>query len=671
MQCFAAIALCFVPLSSANVLGFHESVTPVQKVIDLLNGMLAQGKDEKHKEEVQYSAYKQFCDDTSTEKKKAIEKAELAIELLEADIEHASASALDFENQVTSHQSDVSGWEEDQKGATDVRNTEQADYEALHKDYSESIDALERAIQTLKAQDYNRPQAESLAQVSALRQLALIPADAKRSLELFLAQGIQSQNPEAHGYEFQSGDIIEILEELLVKFKDSRTSIEQQEANAKHAYNMLYQDLAGQIETANNDINSKSAAKASMLQTKAQKSGTLADTEATKQEDENYLTDMTATCERKAADYSNRQHLRSDEIASIEKAIEILSGDAVTGAADKHLPSLVTLNRSSLAALRALAMSASAELRVHEFLVRQAHRLNSRVLAELAERVGDDDPFGKVKQMINDLIVRLTEEAGEEASHKQWCDSELASNKQTRDEKTETVNQLHAEIDMLEASIAKLSSEISDLNAQVAQLDAAMAEATSFRSNESATNAETTKDAQDAQTAVAEAIQVLSDFYSGAAGSTSLMQKQQPVAPEIFESPYKGMQVEHGNIQALLEVIQSDFARLEADTIAAEEAALQEYNKFMSDSKADKTAKDNDIDHKTNTKQADESSLNTAKTDLDGTQKELDAALEYYDELKPACVDASVSYDDRVARREEEIQSLQEALKILGGEAIA
>ena len=43
----------------------------------------------------------------------------------------------------------------------------------------------------------------------------------------------------------------------------------------------------------------------------------------------------------------------------------------------------------------------------------------------------------------------------------------------------------------------------------------------------------------------------------------------------------------------------------------------------------------------------------------------------YYDKLKPACVDAGLSYEERVKQREEEIQSLQEALKILEGEDIA
>merc|ERR1711876_71184 len=103
----------------------------------------------------------------------------------------------------------------------------------------------------------------------------------------------------------------------------------------------------------------------------------------------------------------------------------------------------------------------------------QGRQLNSRILSALAVRVADD-PFAKVKKMIKDLLVRLMEEANEEAEHKGWCDTELSTNEQTRKEKTSAVETLHAEIDQLESSIAKLMEEISDLSKEVADLDAAM-----------------------------------------------------------------------------------------------------------------------------------------------------------------------------------------------------
>merc|ERR1719395_417319 len=162
--------------------------------------------------------------------------------------------------------------------------------------------------------------------------------------------------------------------------------------------------------------------------------------------------------------------------------------------------------------------------------------------------------------MIKDLIVRLMAEANEEAEHKGWCDTELSTNEQTRKEKTQAVETLHAEIDQLEASIAKLTEDIGELTKAVAELDAAVAKATKLRQEEKATNTETISDSQEAQTAVAQALTVLKEFYAKAGDATALVQQ-----PEIFDSPYKGMQSENGGVVGMLEVIESDFARLESD----------------------------------------------------------------------------------------------------------
>lgn len=435
--------------------------------------------------------------------------------------------------------------------------------------------------------------------------------------------------------------------------------------NSKHAYDMLMQDLKAQIAQATQDRDEKAETKAKTLQAKADAEGDLKDTTTTRDADAKYLADLTATCEQKASDFESRQQLRADEIVAIEKAIEIISSGAVSGNAEKHLPTM--LQKSSFAQLRA-DLSTKAQARVAQYLSVQAKKLNSRVLSAVAAHAADD-PFKKVKKMIKDLIVRLMEEANEEAEHKGWCDTELSTNEQTRKEKTDAVETLHAEIDELEASIAKLTEDISDLTKAVAELDAAMAKATKLRTEEKAKNTETISDAEEAQTAVAQALTVLKEFYAKAAEATALL--QQKVEPEIFDSPYKGMQSESGGVVGMLEVIESDFARLESDTKAAEATAQKEYDEFMTDSKVDKSEKSTDIEHKTAKKQDESQALTVKNEDLEGTQKELDAALAYFDKLKPSCVDSGVSYEDRVARRKEEIESLREALKILNGEDIA
>merc|ERR1719345_645478 len=218
--------------------------------------------------------------------------------------------------------------------------------------------------------------------------------------------------------------------------------------------------------------------------------------------------------------------------------------------------------------------------------------------------------------MIKGLITRLMEEANEEAEHKGWCDTELSTNEQTRKEKTEAVETLHAEIDQLQASIAKLTEDISQLTKDVADLDSAMATATKLRTEEKAKNTETISDSQEAQTAVAQALTVLKEFYAKAAEATAFV--QQKAEPEIFDKAYTGMGGEAGGVVGMLEVIESDFARLEADTKAAEATGQKEYDGFMTDSKVDKAEKSTDSEHKTAKKQDESQALTVKREDLEG-----------------------------------------------------
>merc|ERR1712232_1327398 len=168
---------------------------------------------------------------------------------------------------------DISIWEGDIKAATNVRDTEKADYDALHKDYSESVDALQRAIAVLKGQAHDRKQA-SLLQVSALKDLSLIPPEAKNTIDEFLQkdasdeffEGLAVSAPEANAYEFQSSGVVDMLEKLLDKFVDERTALEKEEMNSKHAYDMLMADLNGQIKQATQDRDEKTELKAKTLQ---------------------------------------------------------------------------------------------------------------------------------------------------------------------------------------------------------------------------------------------------------------------------------------------------------------------------------------------------------------------------------------------------------------------
>merc|ERR1711957_163192 len=226
-----------------------------------MEGMLAKGKEEKHQEQVQFAAYKQFCEDTTVEKTRAIEEANEQIDILKADIEKYTSDAAQLTKEIAGHEEDISVWTGDSKAATKVREIEKTDYDTTHKDYSESVDALERAIAVLKKQAYDRKQA-ALTQVA---QSARIPAKARATVEAFLAEddaGIGVSAPEANGYESRSGGIIEMLEKLLDEFIAERTALEKEESNSKDAYDMLMQDLKSQLSQDNADIEQSTETKA-------------------------------------------------------------------------------------------------------------------------------------------------------------------------------------------------------------------------------------------------------------------------------------------------------------------------------------------------------------------------------------------------------------------------
>ncbi|CAK0848648.1 unnamed protein product [Prorocentrum cordatum] len=293
-----------------------------------MEGMLEKGKSMKHEEQVQFAAFKQFCDDTSAAKEAAIKKAAEKIEVLKADIEMHMANIAKLSKEIAEHEADITAWTGDMKAATKVREIEKAAYDDMHKDLSESVSALERAIQVLKTQAYDRKQA-SFVQVAALKQLRLIPERAKRALTAFLQEDPESDPlsvtaPEAFGYEFQSHSIISMLEKLLDEFIEERTKLEKEESNSIHQYKMLMQDLTKQTEQAKFDASQKSELVAKNKEDMASAEGELAETKDLMDADQKYLDDLTAECTQKAADFESRQQLRAEELVAIEKAIHHL-----------------------------------------------------------------------------------------------------------------------------------------------------------------------------------------------------------------------------------------------------------------------------------------------------------------------------------------------------------
>jgi len=311
-----------------------SGVTPIEKVIQLMVDMAAKGTAEKNEEAVKFSAFSQFCTDTTRTKTDEINAGNAKIEELNAFIEKSEATIRALTDRIEELDDDVARWNKDSKSARDVRDKENVDFKATVMDYSESLDALAQAITVLKKQAYDRPQAELLQSLLQVQRQRLIPLRAKSALASFLQQAqpdlaadarpddqLFYEAPEANSYEFQSTGVVEMLEKLEDEFGTKKRELEMEELNAQHGFEAIMQQLADNIENAEHEISKKTSMRAETQEAKAEAEGDLASTTAERDADQKYLEDLTALCAQKKTDFESRQQLRADEIEAINKAI--------------------------------------------------------------------------------------------------------------------------------------------------------------------------------------------------------------------------------------------------------------------------------------------------------------------------------------------------------------
>jgi len=649
-----------------------EEVTPVQKVIQMMTDMKMKGAAQMDLEKKTFATYKEWVSDRTADLGFEIKTVKSEIEKLLAFIGKADADAAELATAIKELDGEISQTEADQKAATAVREKANSQYQVEQEDLAESVDALQRAITVLKSQNYDRAQASALLQKMAVGKGS---KGMRRVLAAFLEmdashEAMAKDAPAVAAYEFQSKSVIDMLEDLLDKFKDELSQTETEEANQAHNFDLEMLHLGNIAERLNSDRQEKAALRGKTVSDSGEAKSQLASAQADLAEDEKLLQETKATFAAKAQVFEENQKVRAEEIEAIGKAVEIISDPSVSDSYSKHVKLVQTAQKGAVtsflqkATARRVSVAtaeAHAKQEVQALLKAKASELRSSVLLQAAQQVGDN-PFGKVIEMIEGLLAKLKEEAAAEADHKAWCDGELQQNKLKREEKGAAVAQLRTETEKLAANIASMADEIKTLSEEQAALSKAMAEATDFRGKEKTENTATIKDAELAQQALKKAIVILREFYSKQEGGEAFLQRQ---IPEM--AAYKGMNSAKGGIVGMLEVIESDFLRVETETKTAEATAAAQYEEFMTDSQT-ATKQKHEREFKLSLeKDQTEFELDNVKKDLGLTEEELNKANDYYEKLKPSCIEVHVSYEERVARRKQEIEALKEAYKILDG----
>jgi len=225
---------------------------------------------------------------------------------------------------------------------------------------------------------------------------------------------------------------------------------------------------------------------------------------------------------------------------------------------------------------------------------------------------------------------------------------------------------------VLEAKRDALTQEIKELTEEIKVNEQALKEGIKERKTTKEENMATIKTAKEGLDGVKEALLTLKAFYKQAAKAAFV--QASPVDEDTsgpgFTGSYKGKQSGSHAVIDLLETIASDFDRTVRRTEESEHVAQRMFIEMEQTVKAS-------IGSKTTKKELDEQDLKTTETslkakmeDLQTAQNLLDSAVKEIEGLKPTCIDTGMSYEERVAKREDEMAALKKALCILDEENV-
>merc|ERR1740117_1043393 len=202
------------------------------------------------------------------------------------------------------------------------------------------------------------------------------------------------------------------------------------------------------------------------------------------------------------------------------------------------------------------------------------------------------------------------------------------------------------------AKSASLKEQIAGLNKELAALASTQAEADKLRAEEKGAFDVNSAEMEKGVKGVQLALKVLREYYAK------------------DDKSHSSADGAGSGIIGLLEVCESNFSKGLAEMIAAEESAVNEYEKTSKENEITKATKGQDVKYKTKEAKGLDKDTAEATADRSGVQTELDAVNEYYKGIKARCIAKPESYADRVKAREAEIAGLKEALSILDGEAV-
>merc|ERR1719392_512385 len=292
----------------------------------------------------------------------------------------------------------------------------------------------------------------------------------REHIQSFLEERADAEEEfEARAHTMDSNAIVETLQEMQDKAEGSLTDARKAEADAQAAYNLMKQSLDNQVAGKKKEMDESTQGKAAAAEGLATAESDLAVVTKSLAAGTSYLKDLKRDCQNRARDFEVETKDNAAELGALSKAKAILL---------KKFASFVQTQTLAKA-----SEDEDPKARALRSIEQLGKRLHKTALIALAYRAAED-PFGKIRGMVEDMIAKLMQEAAEEATQKAFCDKEIGESKASQTDKEGKLAKVNSRLEKAESSTATLTEQVTTLSKEVAENDAALAAATEVRQKE-------------------------------------------------------------------------------------------------------------------------------------------------------------------------------------------
>lgn len=677
----------------------HTDLSPVTRVVQLLENLAKKVEEEGKKEEDMYEEFVCWGKTVIGAKEAFNADASARIESMETYLADLKAGRIEITTERADLTKEIEQLNADIELATDMREKAKNDFTEASAEMDQAIKALNAAIEVLGTATKEHKGAflrmkDSIGEnsVAATAEAATLSNAIKlgdkfltRGDSLFLRRLLAADVPEKDwkklnrkatfkmSYKARSTKIQDVLAKLLETFESNLSDAKKKESEAAELFEKMMEEKKAQLSAAEEALEKLEKENGARGMSEVETKEELKKLKDQVANDKKYIEQVTATLDEKKLDWKKRKELRVSELAAISKAVSILHGDDARDLFKKSLKSQGyfflqqgSSSSGSSSKHRALVVDALRKAGI------AAHDERLQALAQLAA----SGPFDEVFAAIDKMMELMKDEEATDLAKMQSCMSDRAVDTRSAIVTSRQLDTMTEALRALASDIEELEKEYKEKEKERKETADELAEATKIRSDENAVYKISKKEDEDAVALIKEATMVLQDFYkeNGIALVQSHRQPDLKVEAGMAPPPppaewggYGEKRLEVDSIFTMLSTIQEDIEKDIKKADLAEKSAVESFEEVKAS--LEKDLKDLKEFLTSIEKTKGQKKEETVTTSEERTAKAgmLQATMNKIKVAEPDCYFFSVNYEVRVRNRHIEMDSLTKAKAILRG----